>query len=76
MILNVTLIAEPLMDEALLQPAQDETTIDLRATRTTGEWERPALAKVTAEPLDLGDDLPARTRRPSLLTRTLSLLGR
>ena len=64
------------MDGALVQPVEADSTIDLRPTRTTGEWERPALAKVHAEPLDLSDDEPARAARPSLLTRTLSVFSR
>jgi hypothetical protein len=76
MVLNVTLIAEPMMDRALVHPVENDTTIDLRPTRTTGEWARPALAKVTAEPLDLTDDGPATAVRPGLLARTLSLFTR
>ncbi len=62
------------MDTPMVQ--QTEDTIDLRSTRTTGEWQRPAVAKVHAEPLDLGNDLPARSVRPSLLTRTLGVFSR
>ena len=64
------------MDGALVQPVEADSTIDLRSTRTTGEWERPALAKVNAEPLDLSDDEPVRATRPGLLTRTLSVFSR
>ena len=73
MFLNVTQIAESVMDRALVHPVSDDITIDLR---TTGKWERPALAKVSAEPLDLTDDQPVTAPRPGLLTRTLSVFLR
>jgi hypothetical protein len=63
-----------MMDEATLPRVDDDITIDLR--RTTGQWERPALAKVTTQPLDLSDDVPVKSARPGLLTRTLSVFSR
>lgn len=69
----MTLTAETVMDGAIVQPVESDSTIDLR---TTGEWERPALAKVTAEPLDLSEDAPSAERRPGLLSRTLHAFTR